>query len=109
MNTGKISMCGDQCDGCTWKEKTGCRGCHHHRGQMFFGTCDVAVCCSSKHLAHCGYCPDVPCEILKQVFDHPEHGDNGERLANLKARAKGNDTIIEIGGWGKDRNPPADT
>ncbi len=40
---------------------------------------------------------DLSCEALQQAFDHPEHGDNGERLANLRAWAKGEDTYYEIG------------
>ncbi len=68
-------------------------------GDMFYGTCDVAVCCSAKGLLHCGLCPSAPCQILQQAFDHPEHGDSGERLANLKAWAKGDDTIIALGSF----------
>jgi hypothetical protein len=69
---------------------------------MFYGTCGVAVCCSEKGLLHCGLCESVPCETLQQAFDHPEHGDNGERLANLKAWAKGDETIIELGTFKKE-------
>jgi len=64
MDKGQIAMCGAYC-----------------------GTCQVAVCGNAKGLLHCGLCPDVPCDALRQAFDHPEHGDNGERLANLKAWA----------------------
>jgi len=43
-----------------------------------------------------GFCPDLPCTELQQVFDHPEHGDHGERLANLKNWAKGDETILRL-------------
>ncbi len=90
-------MCGAYCGTCEWKEKTGCKGCQHHRGEMFYGTCPVAVCCAEKGLHHCGLCPDLPCQALQEAFDHPEHGDHGERLANLKAWAKGDETVIQLG------------
>ena len=47
-----------------------------------------------KRYLHCGFCPDLPCMELQQAFDHPEHGDHGERLANLKNWAKGDETIL---------------
>ena len=97
MDRDQIGMCGAYCGICDWKERTGCKGCQHHKGEMFYGTCGVAVCCNGKELLHCGLCPSVPCPTLQQAFDHPEHGDNGERLANLKAWANGDDAVIEIG------------
>jgi hypothetical protein len=42
--------------------------------------------------------------ILQETFDEPNHGDNGERLANLKAWAKGEDTIIEIGSFNTEQS-----
>lgn len=97
MDMSQISMCGDYCAECNWKDKMGCSGCQIAEGTMFYGTCQVAKCCSSKGLAHCGMCPDIPCDVLQQAFDHPEHGDRGERLANLRAWAKGEETFIKIG------------
>jgi len=63
---------------------------------MFWGKCDVAKCCSERRLPHCGLCPDLPCPDLQRAFDHPEHGDYGERLANLKNWAKGVEAVIEL-------------
>lgn len=97
MEKDQIGMCGAYCGICDWKEKTGCKGCQHHKGQMFYGTCAVAVCCTTKGLLHCGECSELPCPTVQKAFNNPDHGDNGERLANLKAWAKGDDTIIEIG------------
>ena len=42
------------------------------------------------------FCPDLPCTELQQAFDNPEHGDHGERLANLKNWAKGDETILRL-------------
>ena len=97
MNKELIAMCGAYCGLCEYKERTGCNGCQHNKGEMFWGTCVVAVCCSEKGLLHCGLCPDLPCQALQHAFDVPEHGDDGERLANIKAWARGEDTIIAIG------------
>ena len=91
MDKGMIAMCGAYCGDCDYRERTGCVGCQTVKGKMFWGTCDVATCCLEKGLLHCGLCPDVPCEVLQSYFDHPEHGDNGERLANLKAWASGSE------------------
>ena len=96
-------MCGAYCGECDWKERTGCKGCQYHKGQMFYGLCRVAECCSDKGLLHCGLCAELPCELLQQAFDHPEHGDDGERLANLKAWAEGEDKFIPLGSLKKEK------
>jgi hypothetical protein len=56
---------------------------------MFWGVCNVAKCAIAKGIQHCGLCPEVPCITLQRFFDDPEHGDNGERLSNLRAWARG--------------------
>ncbi len=99
MDNSQIGMCGAYCGVCDWKEKTGCKGCQTHKGDMFYGTCDVAKCCTSKGYLHCGVCPELPCEKLEAAFNNPEHGDNGERLANLKLWAEGENKFIELGSF----------
>ncbi|MFC1737159.1 DUF3795 domain-containing protein [Candidatus Hydrogenedentota bacterium] len=96
MDKQQIGMCGAYCGICEWKEKTNCPGCQTREGYMGQWECDVAKCCHGKGLLHCGLCPDLPCAILQQAFDHPEHGDCGERLANLKNWARGDKTILEL-------------
>jgi hypothetical protein len=64
---------------------------------MFWGECQVARCSIEKGIEHCGLCSSLPCDTLQEAFDHPEHGDKGERLANLKAWATGEDSYIELG------------
>jgi len=96
MDKQQIGMCGAYCGICEWKEKTNCPGCQACKGDMFYGECGVAKCCHGKGLLHCGLCSDLPCAELQQAFDHPEHGDHGERLANLKNWAKGDDTVIKL-------------
>jgi len=96
MDKKQIGMCGAYCGICEWKEKTNCLGCQTCKGEMFYGECGVAKCCYDKGYLHCGFCPDLPCTELQQAFDHPEHGDHGERLANLKNWAKGDETILKL-------------
>jgi hypothetical protein len=97
MDKTQIGMCGAYCGTCKWKAKTGCAGCQACGGKMFWGTCAVAACCLGKGISHCGHCKDLPCDLLEGFFNNGEHGDNGERLANLKAWAAGKDEFIELG------------
>jgi hypothetical protein len=96
MDREMIAMCGAYCGVCEWKPKTNCSGCLASAGKMFWGTCDVATCAVGKGLEHCGLCSEVPCATLRGYFDDPEHGDNGERLANLQAWARGEQTYREL-------------
>jgi hypothetical protein len=96
MDKNMIAMCGAYCGGCEWIAKTNCPGCLAAKGKVFWGECQMAKCCLDKGFAHCGECPDLPCDVLQGAFDNPEHGDQGERLLNLKAWARGEDTYLEL-------------
>ena len=97
MNRDFMGRCGTYCGACTWRERTHCPGCQICQGSMFWGECAVAKCSIGKGIEHCGLCSDLPCDMLQAASDHPEHGDNGERLANLQAWARGEDSYIELG------------
>ncbi len=96
MDIHLIGMCGAYCGACEWREQTGCLGCLAAQGEMFWGTCTVARCVIDKGIQHCGLCADVPCATLQSFFDDPEHGDNGERLCNLRAWARGETGYQEL-------------
>jgi hypothetical protein len=96
MDTQLIGRCGAYCGSCEWKAKTNCPGCLAAKGRMFWGVCDVANCSIEKGFQHCGFCTEVPCASLQGYFDNPEHGDNGERLNNLKAWARGEFTYTAL-------------
>jgi len=96
MDKQLIGRCGAYCGVCDWKDRIHCSGCQECRGKPFWGTCAVAVCSISKGYVHCGECPHLPCSNLQEAFDNPEHGDNGERLANLKNWAQGKDTYLRL-------------
>lgn len=89
-------MCGAYCGTCEWKEKTNCPGCQLSQGKMFWGECQMASCAINKGFKHCGSCEELPCSKLQEAFNNPEHGDNGERLINLKNWAMGKETYMEL-------------
>jgi len=83
------SRCGLLCSECDFKESHNCGGCIETNGNPFHGKCPVASCCQGKNFTHCGECPDIPCEQLRQYsFDDEEHGDGGERIEQCKKWAK---------------------
>ena len=60
------SRCGLLCKWCAYKESHGCGGCVETNGRPFYGECSLAKCCQEKGHAHCGECPDIPCDLLKE-------------------------------------------
>jgi hypothetical protein len=96
MDQALIGMCGAYCGTCEWRAKTGCTGCLASGSKMFWGVCDVAKCAIAKGHPHCGLCPEVPCATLQGFFHDPEHGDSGERLANLRTWARGELSYREL-------------
>ncbi|MDT8717156.1 DUF3795 domain-containing protein [Clostridium sp. 19966] len=102
MDKNMMAMCGTYCGVCEWREKTNCKGCQASKGDMFWGKCQVAKCCIEKGYEHCGFCDKLPCDKLQQAFDSPEHGDNGERLINLKNWARGKQEYLKIGDIAKE-------
>ena len=70
---------------CDWKDKI-------EKGEAKISdiNCDKAKCCVEKGYEHCGFCPELPCQMLLDMYSHPEWGDDGSRLANLKNWAVGN-------------------
>ncbi|MGB7606212.1 MAG: DUF3795 domain-containing protein [Lutisporaceae bacterium] len=96
MDKEMMSMCGTYCKECEWREQTNCPGCQKSQGKMFWGECQVAKCSIEKGHNHCGHCSELPCDTLQSAFDNPEHGDNGERLSNLKTWAEGKYTYLSL-------------
>jgi hypothetical protein len=91
-----LGRCGAYCGVCEWREPSRCPGCQANQGKMFWGQCAVATCSIEKGYPHCGYCKALPCPTLLAAFNNPEHGDNGERLANLKGWANGQTTFLKL-------------
>ncbi len=84
MDKKMMAMCGQYCGECDWKDKVNCQGCQSSQGVMFWGECDKAKCCMEKGFEHCGFCPELPCQKMIDLFNDPEHGDSGARLRNLR-------------------------
>lgn len=81
----QMAYCGLDCEACGYREKTNCPGCRTAAGKMFWGECDLAMCCIDKAIEHCGRCDDFPCPQLQAYSYASEHGDNGRRIENLRA------------------------
>ncbi len=91
---GKITLakCGMDCTWCRFAEESGCPGCmycispENGGGSKLFEDeeCDAGVCCTERGFAHCGQCPEFPCDILKEISFDPDTGDEGNRLMRLK-------------------------
>lgn len=96
MDKQMLGTCGAYCGDCDWREVMECQGCQGSNGTLFWGECSVAKCSIDKGLTHCGHCQVMPCESLQASFDNMEHGDNGERLANLKSWAEGKETYLSL-------------
>jgi hypothetical protein len=96
MDKRLIGRCRAFCGICEWRDRTHCPGCQANQGKMFWGQCAVATCSGAKGYQHCGFCPELPCQVLQHAFNNPEHGDSGERLANLKNWAQGGDTYLKL-------------
>lgn len=77
------SYCGIDCAACSWREKQNCRTCRQYKGDIWHGSCAVAKCCIGRGLEDCGQCAEYPCGLLKGYAFDRQHGDGGERLANL--------------------------
>ncbi|GFZ29816.1 hypothetical protein CSC2_03420 [Clostridium zeae] len=96
MEQNLVGRCGTYCATCDWKEKMNCPGCQSCHGKPFWGECAVANCSIEKGHCHCGHCSKLPCDKLQAAFDNEEHGDNGERLINLKNWAEGKETYLKV-------------
>jgi general stress protein 26 len=85
------SRCGLLCDGCTYRESQGCKGCIALNGNPFWGECPVAKCSQGKGYSHCGECPDIPCDQLREFScAEGEHSDKppGARIEVCRAWAR---------------------
>jgi hypothetical protein len=96
MDKNLVGRCGTYCGVCDWKEKTNCPGCQRCNGKPFWGNCSVAECSIDKNYNHCGECSNLPCDKLVGAYNSKDHGDNGERLINLKNWTKGNNTYLKV-------------
>src|SRR5512135_424827 len=80
-----MARCGIDCEACEYRTPKSCPGCLAAEGKLFWGECAVAKCCMAKGHDHCGQCLEFPCALLNEYAYHPEQGDNGKRILNLRA------------------------
>lgn len=81
------SRCGLSCGQCSYRETMSCPGCVNVVNP-FWGECRVKNCCEEKKADHCGACPELPCDALKEFSYDPEHGDHGARIERCGKWAK---------------------
>ena len=79
----QLAYCGLDCGTCEFRPAK-CSGCQAAGGKVHWGECELATCCMSKKLEHCGKCSDFPCETLKAFAFDPGFGENGKRIENLR-------------------------
>ena len=96
MNKEMMAYCGTYCETCDWKDRMSCRGCKAYGGNVFWGKCKIAICAVNNGYTHCGECTKMPCEILQEAFNNPDHGDNGERIINLRNWAMGKESCLKV-------------
>ena len=83
------SRCGILCSSCGYAEKMNCKGCVAISRPFWGESCQIKSCCEEKNLSHCGCCDDFPCEVLVQFAFDPKDGDDGRRIEQCRAWAKG--------------------
>ncbi len=74
-----LSSCGIDCAACKFQVEQNCPGCNVHKGNPFWGKCDLFACATEKNLPNCGKCQEFPCEKLKEWASQ----ENPERIQNL--------------------------
>ena len=79
------ARCGIYCGECEYRTKMNCPGCVRAAGNLFWGTCAVATCCTGKDHQHCGECAAFPCDTLNGFAYDEKQGDDGQRIRNLEA------------------------
>ena len=78
------SKCGMDCNKCSRKEEFGCLGCNNMQSGYWGEKCEIKECCEGKKLEHCGFCPDFPCEMLREIsFDDESRELSEKKLKNI--------------------------
>ena len=80
-----ISSCGIDCAACKFTQEQNCPGCHAHKGNPFWGNCELYSCAGGKGLSNCAKCGTFPCEKLVDAHKNENPDGNGIEIENLKA------------------------
>lgn len=79
-----ISSCGIDCSKCKFSVEQNCMGCHEHKGNPFWGMCQLYECAAKKKIQHCGKCEGFPCQKLIDAHKNENPKGNGIEIENLK-------------------------
>jgi len=83
-----ISVCGINCDACSFKLENKCEGCRTvaPKGECVWGgRCGLYDCATEKKLPHCGKCKEFPCLTLIDAHANENPTGNGIEIENLRA------------------------
>ncbi len=68
-----ITICGKNCETCSWKEYLNCPGCNDGPGHEVTGDCELAKCCRANGLESCLACQFHPvCGHFQKKEQKPE-------------------------------------
>lgn len=91
-----ISVCGIYCETECKAFGDECKGCNQLQGKVawtkFIGKsiCPIYACVKDNEIANCGFCPDLPCQIMLVETKEPDKSDEQyakdikQRIENLK-------------------------
>jgi len=88
MQVMNISVCGIDCDACSFRIENKCEGCRISapKGECVWGgRCGLYDCVEEKGLPHCGKCNEFPCQKLIDAHKNENPNGNGIEIENLKA------------------------
>jgi hypothetical protein len=88
------AVCGRYCGTCDAYQGGLCCGCGYQLGCTPRGECVIFRCCVAEQgLAHCGLCPDLPCQVF---LSHSTPLDVARHYRALRRRVKiGTDTWLD--------------
>ena len=88
-----ISVCGIDCDACSFKKENKCSSCRivAAKGQCVWnGRCETHDCAINQGHSHCGECTKFPCQKLLDIHKSENPGGNGIEIENLRNLLKSN-------------------
>ncbi len=77
----EMSVCGCVCSDCEYLKKSECSGCFKIKGKVWWASyisatvCPIYACViDKKKINHCGRCPEIPCQLWRDLKD-PNYTD----------------------------------
>ena len=78
--------CGLHCGACG-SFGTECDGCGAQAGSVFWGECELYLCCvEERGLDFCGECDEYPCHMYLQAIEHPTFPPREDMISAVQRR-----------------------